>query len=200
MHTAYESARAKIEKVIAAPDSANYNFILGALDAMGTGFASRTQVDGEAWHAGKGPRHIHAGFTAIVAGRYRQLKEAEEGKIGLAEVAEVDGRFGEDQPRPSLREIEASRDFHAKMEHSIAGNPTDKKCFKEEDWKIFLKARDPLTEQLTGQKGGKLAQEDPEKLEAQIKLFAQEVESLGWSTTGPEASHLFWDLLPSDIR
>ena len=112
MHTAYESARAKIEKVIADPDSANSNFILGALDAMGTGFASRTQIDGEAWHAGKGPMHIYAGFTAIVAGRYRQLKEAEEGKIGLAEVAEVDARFGEDQPRPSLREIEASRDFH----------------------------------------------------------------------------------------
>ena len=64
-----------------------------------------------------------------MAGRYRQLKEAEEGKIGLAEVAEVDARFGEDQPRPSLREIEASRDFHAELQHSIPSNPTEKDCF-----------------------------------------------------------------------
>ena len=170
MQAAYQSARAKIEKVIAAPKTADSYFVLGALDAMGTGFAARTQVDRVDWHAGKGPKHLHAGFTAIVAGRYRQLKEVEEGKVGLAEVAEVDARFGEDQLRPSPREIEASRDLYAELQHSIPSNPTDKSCFKDEDWKIFLKAHDPLTERLTGQKGGKLAQEDPEKLEAQIKL------------------------------
>ena len=115
-------------------------------------------------------------------------------------MAEVDARFGEDQPRPSLREIEASRDFHAKLQHSIPSNPTDKDCFKDEDWKIFLKARDPLTERLTGQKDGKLTQGDPEKLEAQIKRFAQEVEALGWSLTGPEASCMFWDLLPAEWK
>ena len=58
-----------------------------------------------------------------------------------------------DQLRPSIREIEASRDLYNEYAHSIAINPVGKKCFPPEDWKMFLKARDPLAEQITGKKG-----------------------------------------------
>ena len=57
MDIAYESVRNKIEKVIANPASPNSHFILGALDAMGTGFASHLQIDGEAWHLGPEWQH-----------------------------------------------------------------------------------------------------------------------------------------------
>ena len=193
---AYESVRDKIEKIIANPAHSNSFFILGALDAMGMGFASNLRINGEAWQASKGPLHLYKGFTALVAGRYRQLKEEQEGEIGLAEVEAVEARFSVDQLRPSIREIEASRDLYNEYAHSIAINPVGKKCFPPEDWKMFLKARDPLAERITGKKDGKLNGGDPDKLEAQIRRFAHEAVALGWSLSGPETARMFWDLLP----
>ena len=193
---AYESVRDKIEKVIANPADTNSFFILGALDAMGKGFASNLRINGEAWQASKGPLHLYRGFTALVAGRYRQLREEQEGKIGLEEVEAVEARFTVDELRPSIREIEASRHIHNEYEHSIAANPVQRKCFSAEDWKLFLKARDSMAEKITGKRDGKLVVGDPVKLESQIRRFAQEAVALGWSLSGPETARMFWDLLP----
>ena len=53
------------------------------------GFASRIMVDGEKFNPEKGAKHILAGFAAIVAGRYRQLRDREEGMKGMNEVTEL---------------------------------------------------------------------------------------------------------------
>ena len=92
------------------------------MNVMGAGFANWIRVDGQAWQASLGTKHIVARFAAFVAGRYHQLREIAEGEAGLEEVAEIDSRFGENKERPSNREIDACRD-HA-IEINLKCRPT----------------------------------------------------------------------------
>ena len=63
-----------------------------------------------------------------------------------------------------------------------------------------MKARDTISKRITGKKGGKLDDENPVRMEEQMKLFAQEVDSHGWEVQGPEACRLFRELLTPAMK
>ena len=102
----------KVDTIIRDPAAPAALCIMAAMTVMGAGFASRLRPGGVPWQASLGPQHVYKGFAAIVAGRYRQSKETEEGDTGMEEVAEIAERFGSDEELPSSREINASRDHH----------------------------------------------------------------------------------------
>ena len=97
---AYQDICAKVDIVAKEPTGAVAMGIFGALNVMAAGFADNLVIDDHPFSASAGPKHIFRGFAALVAGRYRQDRESEEGRRGLAEVAKMDARFGEDGGRP----------------------------------------------------------------------------------------------------
>ena len=136
-------------------------------------------MDGENFNAEKGAEHILAGFTAIVAGRYRQLQEREEGKRGMDEVADLNTRFGGKEFRPTNEEIDLCRDHALEVEQRSPANPVDPSLFTDARWKAMQKAQGPMAEQLTGNKNCTLSM-DPNTMERQLVLFKKEVLELGW--------------------
>ena len=93
MREAYSNTCEKVNEIAKAPETREAGMILGHMWVQAEGFASRIQVDGEKFNPENGPKHILAGFAAIVAGRYRQLQD-KEGAKGMNEVAELNARFG----------------------------------------------------------------------------------------------------------
>ena len=114
---AYQDICAKLEVIAKEPTGSLAMGVFGALNVMAAGFADNLEIDGQPFSAGAGPKHVFRGFAALVAGRYRQERESEEGRIGLAEVAKIDARFGEDGCRPTAREVDAFIDHQAELEH-----------------------------------------------------------------------------------
>ena len=80
MRQAYEEAIQNIRDVQPAPETKAAGILLGQMWVQANGFASLIQVDGEAFDPTKGAANILAGLPAIVAGRYRQLRQREEGE------------------------------------------------------------------------------------------------------------------------
>ena len=66
--------------------------------------------------------------------------------------------------------------------------------FDKDQWKAVLKARDTISEKVTGEKGGTLDR-DPVKMEKQVNKFEKEIEGHGWELQGPDACRLLWELL-----
>ena len=128
---------------------------------------------------------MYKGFAVIVVGRYRQSKETEEGDTGMSKVAKIAERFSSNDTPPSSREINASRDQHNRVAFDLAANPLVRECFTPDEWKCVLKARDTISERVTGVKGGKLSDQDPAKMDEQVRLYALEVESQGWGLESP---------------
>merc|ERR1712219_44952 len=115
--------------------------IFGAFNVLATGFVDNLVIDGKPFAADAGPKHILAGFTALVAGRYRQERETEEGKVGMEEVAKMESRFGKDGLRPTPREVSMCLDHREELEKKRPRNPTSHEAFADGRWKTFTKIR-----------------------------------------------------------
>ena len=107
---AHQDICAKLGVIVADPKSPNAMVIFGAFNVLATGFVDNLVIDGKPFSAEAGPKHVLAGFAALVAGRYRQEREMEEGKEGMAEVDKIESRFGKDGLRRNgVREETASQ-------------------------------------------------------------------------------------------
>ena len=82
-----------VDDIIRDPTDPASLCYMAAMTVMGAGFAGRIRPGGVPWQASLGPQHVYEGFAAIVAGRYRQSRETEEGDTGMTEVAEIAERF-----------------------------------------------------------------------------------------------------------
>merc|ERR1711923_251958 len=173
--------------------------IFGAF-VLATGFVDNLVIDGKPFSAEAGPKHVLAGFAALVAGRYRQERELEEGKEGMAEVDKMESRFGKDGLRPTPREVSMCLDHREELEKKQPRNPTSHKAFADGRWKEFTKVRDSLIEKATGKKGGLLDDSNPKIWYKQIETLEMEVEGQGWDLQGPEICRILWDILPLHWR
>ena len=81
---AYRDICAKLEVIAADPTGSHAMGVFGALNVLAAGFAGNLVIDGKPFSAGTSPKHVFIGFAALVAGRYRQEREIEEGQVGLA--------------------------------------------------------------------------------------------------------------------
>merc|ERR1712102_96997 len=190
----------KVGVIVLDPKSPSSLTIFGAFNVLATGFADNLVIDGKPFAADDGPKHILAGFTALVAGRYRQEREMEEGKVGMEEVAKMESRFGKDGLRPTPREVSMCIDHQEQLEKKRPRNPTNSEAFAEGRWKTFSKIRDSLIEKTTGKKGGLLDDSDPRIWYKQIEVLEMEIEGQGWDLQGPEICRVLWDMLPLDWR
>ena len=73
-------------------------------------------MDGEAFDPAKGAAHILAGLPAIVAGRYRQLRQREEGERGMRALADMEAKFGGLSIRPTNKEIDLCREHRLEVD------------------------------------------------------------------------------------
>ena len=69
------------------------------------GFASRIKVGGADFDPDQGAAHVLAGMPAIVAERYWQIREREDGEAGMEALADLDTKFAE-AFRPTHDEID----------------------------------------------------------------------------------------------
>merc|ERR1712102_112356 len=197
---AHQDICEKVGVIVLDPKSPSAMTIFGAFNVLATGFADNLVIDGKPFAADDGPKHILAGFTALVAGRYRQEREMEEGKVGMEEVAKMESRYGRDGLRPTPREVSMAIDHKEQLEKKRPRNPTSSDAFAEGRWKTFSKVRDSLIEKVSGKKGGLLNDYDPRIWYKQIEVLEMEIEGLGWDLQGPEICRALWDLTPLDWR
>ena len=134
MRQAYSNTCDKIDK---APATREALLILGHMWVQAEGFASRIIVDGERFNPEKGAKHILAGFAAIVAGHYRQLRDREEGTKGMNEVAELNTRFGGKEFCPTNEEIDLCCDHALEVEQRSPANPVNPSLFTDARWKAM---------------------------------------------------------------
>ena len=106
MRKAYNDTVKNIQEVIKKPQAWNSHRLLGQMGVQATGFVSKLEVNGDPFDPEAGPQHLVAGLPAIVAGRYRQLRETEEGEQGMAEFADREAKFKETGMRMTQEEID----------------------------------------------------------------------------------------------
>ena len=170
---------------------------IGYLWVQANGFAGLVQVDGEELNLDKGPRHILAGWPAIVAGRYRQLRRLEEGDYYLHELADINTWLGEGGYDPSYTEIEARWGDPYQGEQLTLSNLVNPGLFDVRNWRALQEARHLLAERITGHASGKL-DTNPSTLENQLKMYEQEIVERGWPLRGKESCFLLWELLTEE--
>ena len=77
MRQAYDATIEDIETIKRNPDSRPADMIIGKIIMQANGFASDITVGGVNFDPDQGAPHVVAGMPAIVAGRYRQIRELE---------------------------------------------------------------------------------------------------------------------------
>ena len=93
MRKAYNDTVKNIQEVIKKPQAWNSYRLLGQMGVQATGFVSKLKVNGDPFDPEARPQHLVAGLPAIVAGRYRQLRETEEGEQGMTEFVDREAKF-----------------------------------------------------------------------------------------------------------
>ena len=95
------------------------------------GFATCIKVGGADFDPDQGADHVLAGLPAIIAGRYRQIRERKEGEIGMDALADLEAKFEEQAFRPSHEEIDMCWDHALEVEERSPDNPVNPKLFTE---------------------------------------------------------------------
>ena len=128
MKEAYTSTCANIAAIAEDPESIDASMRTGYMWVQVTGFSGLIRVDGEELNLDKGPKHILAGWPAIVAGRYWQLRDLEEGEYHLHELADINTWIGGSRYEPSYAEMEAGWGDAYAGEQQILSNLVDPGC------------------------------------------------------------------------
>ena len=115
-------------------------------------------VDGEELDLDLGPKHILAGWPAIVAGRYRQLRDLETGESPQykRELADINTWLGRGGYEPSRVEVQAGWGSPYKERQQTYDNPVDPGIFDLTAWKTLREARSLLGVRITGHSEGYL--------------------------------------------
>ena len=161
------------------------------------GFASRIKVGGADFNPDQGANHVLAGLPAIIAGRYRQIRERKEGEIGMDALAGLKAKFEEQAFRPSHEEIDMCRDHALEVEERSPDNPV--KLFTKSRRKALQKARLVIAEKVTKERNGQISM-DPATMEAQLLAFEKEIIELGWAVQGKESCRILWGMLTPEHR
>ena len=157
MRKVYDETIKNIRDIQPDPETKEAGILLGQMWVQADGFANLIQVDGETFDPAKGAAHILAGLPAIVAGRYRQLRQREEGERGMRALADMEAKFGGLSIRPTNEEIDLCREHRLEVEERSPDNPVDPKLFSEPRWKAVQKARSIIAEKVTKSKDGTLS-------------------------------------------
>ena len=129
---AYQDICEKLDIIARDPKSSHAMAVFGAFNVLAAGFADNLVIDNQPFSSFTGPKHVFVGFAALVAGRYRQEREMEEGKVGLAEVEKIEARFGKDGIRPTPREVSTCIDHRAELEQKRPPNPVGREAFGDD--------------------------------------------------------------------
>ena len=105
MREAYNSTLDTIRAIQREPDSRGSGMLIGQILMEANGFANRIKVGGADFDPDQGAAHVLAGMPAIVAGKYRQIRERKDGEAGMEALADLDAKFAE-AFRPTHDEID----------------------------------------------------------------------------------------------
>ena len=199
MREAYNSTLDSIRNIQKGPDSRATGMVLGQMWVQANGFASRIKVGGADFDPDQGADHVLAGLPAIIAGRYWQIREREEGEIGMDALADLEAKFEEQAFRPSHEEIDMCWDHALEVEERSPDNPVNPKLFTESRWKALQKAGLVVAEKVTKERNGQLSM-DPATMEAQLLAFEKEIIELGWAVQGKESCRILWGMLTPEHR
>ena len=139
-----------------------------------------------------------AGMPAIVARKYRQIREREDGEAGMEALADLDAKFAE-ALRPTHDEIDMCRDHAMQVSERSPDNPINPKLFNDAQWKVLQKARLVIAEKVTKEKNGMISM-DPTLMEAQLLAFEKEIIEMGWAVQGKESCRILWGMLTPNHR
>ena len=134
MEKAYEDTMRDLATVATAPQTPTANIILGRMGVHATGFVSCLKIEGEEFDPHAGPKHLLAALPAIVAGRYRQIRDCEEGERGMRELAAAEAKFRKTGVRMTLEELERCRDHKLEVLERSPDNPVDPRLFTKAEW------------------------------------------------------------------
>merc|ERR1711917_163027 len=194
MRWAYDETIQSIADIQKDPQSQEAGILLGQMWVQADGFSNLITVNGEKFKPAKGAAHILAGLPAIIAGRYRQRRQHEEGERGMRTLALMEEKFKGLHVRPTCEEIDQVREHKLEIEERAPDNPVSRKLFADPDWKSVQKGRGIIAEKVTKSKDGLLSL-DPAIMEKQLKQFEREIIELGWKVQGKESCRILWSLL-----
>ena len=127
MQEAYDSTRNTIADIASDPEDLNVGMRLGYLWAQVIEFTPFILVDGEEVDLERGPRHLLAAWPAIVAGRYRQMREVEtgEGPLYKRRLADINAWVGTGGYGPNPAEQQAAWGPLYEEDQLTRPHPTD---------------------------------------------------------------------------
>ena len=194
MRWAYDETIQSIRDIQKDPKSQEAGILLGQMHVQADGFSNLITVDGEPFKPAKGPAHILAGLPAIIAGRYRQRRQHDEGDKGMRTLALMEEKFQGFHVRPTCEEIDSVREHKLEVEDRSPDNPISRSLFPDPEWKSVQKGRVIVAEKVTKSKDGTLSL-DPTVMEDQLKRFEREIIELGWKVQGKASCRILWSLL-----
>ena len=194
MRWAYDETIKSIADIQKDPESQEAGILLGQMWVQADGFANLITVNGEQFKPAKGAAHILAGLPAIIAGRYRQRRQHEEGERGMRTLALMEEKFQGFHVRPTCEEIDLVREHKLEVEERSPDNPVSRDLFPDPEWKSVQKGRGIVAEKVTKSKDGSLSL-DPAIMEEQLKQFEREIIELGWKVQGKASCRILWSLL-----
>ena len=155
------------------------------------------QVNGRRLNLHEGPEHLLAGWPAIVAGRYRQLRELEQGECHRPKLADINTwirgsrhEFSYTDVKPEAKNADAGKP-------PVTNNPVHPGLFDQDTWEDLQEARYNLAWRITGHPQGKLST-DPHVLDDQLEEYVYQAEEMGWPRQGKENCYLLWELLTEE--
>ena len=104
-------------RVVANPLGPASVGILASVDLWMTGMVSNLRVDCEPFNTSWGLAHLIAAFPAIVAGRYRQNKQWDEGWESQKEIDYLTNRWKKEEKRPNQQELDLARNHALSMDN-----------------------------------------------------------------------------------
>merc|ERR1711923_579963 len=194
MRLVYDETVANIIDIQKDPQAQQACILLGQMWVQADGFANLIKVNGDDFKPAKGAAHILAGLPAIIAGRYRQRRQHEEGERGMRTLALMEEKFQGLHVRPTCEEIDLVREHKLEVEERSPDNPVSRDLFPDPDWKSVQKGRGIVAEKVTKSKDGTLSL-DPAIMEKQLKQFEREIIELGWTVQGKESCRILWGML-----
>ena len=141
MRWAYDETIKSIADIQKDPQSQEAGILLGQMWVQADGFSNLITVNGEKFKPAKGAAHILAGLPAIIAGRYRQRRQHEEGERGMRTLALMEEKFQGLHVRPTCEEIDLVREHKLEVEERSPDNPVSRDLFPDPEWKSVQKGR-----------------------------------------------------------
>ena len=129
MLEAYVATCDNIAATAEHPEDIDAGMRIAYMKEQATPYADHILVDGHHLDLARGPRHLQAGWPAIVAGRYQQLREVELGNYPLNEWADLDSWINDGRYEPSYAETEAEWGEAYEGETQVLDNPIDAGSF-----------------------------------------------------------------------